>query len=276
MDVPAGEDRPEDGTFEDPLEEEESQGRRKVSRQVKYPSVSKEHWREVDADLNFSDLEWDLQATQGQARPFSTDILESRLKDFRECLPSGRIKVVVWPQDAFGMPWFKDARLPIVCIISSDNKFVVLGGQHSSKALSILREEFLGKQGERGVPVPLTGVKADILHHEATLAVRKLVAGEAQFAQEGVSSIPLSCFAARLLEFKPEKLNLADRQLIESIISKAIACCGYRRPSDPVRYQFQRRASSNSSLLFPRAPFTDNTVVSVDSSGPWVRQQSQP
>jgi hypothetical protein len=128
----------------------------------------------------------------------------------------------------------KDARLQNFISLISDNKFVVLGGQHSSKALSMLREDFLGKQGDRGMPVALTGVKADVLHHESPISVRKLVAGEAQFAQEGVSSIPLSCFAARLLEYKVENMNYGDQLLTEHIITKAIACCGYRRPTDPV------------------------------------------
>ena len=103
MDDPGIGQQKDEDKKEETVDEEDVQGRKKVARAVKYPSVPRQYWREVDADLNFGDLEWDLQATQGQARPFSNDILQARLKDFSECLPSGKIKVVVWPQDAFGM-----------------------------------------------------------------------------------------------------------------------------------------------------------------------------
>ena len=92
-----------------------------------------------------------------------------------------------------------------------------------------LREDWIAERGEAKLPECLRHLRADILFHDVPLAERKLVAGTEQFKQEGFSKIPLSAWAASLLENRPAK-GFSIRQAI----IKAVACCGYRRPEDSV------------------------------------------
>ena len=110
----------------------------------------------------------------------------------------------------------------------ADRKFLVLSGQHSTKAMMILREEYMKERGAEHLPEPMTGVRADVVHHEINVETRKLIAGTEQYKQEGIARIPLSNFAARLLETKADPYGAG---LVKGI-AEAVAKTGFRRPED--------------------------------------------
>ena len=124
--------------------------------------------------------------------------------------------------------WFKDTRLHS-SLLFTDRKFIVLSGQHTTKALMTLRKEWIQERGDAKLPECLRHLRADILFHDVALEHRKLVAGTEQFKQEGFSHIPLSSWATSVLENKP-----VPGYSIRPTIVKAVACCGYRRPEDSV------------------------------------------
>ena len=110
----------------------------------------------------------------------------------------------------------------------------MLSGQHTTKALMTLRDRWITERGAASLPLCLTKLRADILNHDVPLHVRKLVAGTEQFKQEGFSRIPLSEWAARVLDNAPE-----PGYAINKCVATAVACCGYRRPEDTVCLLFK-------------------------------------
>lgn len=83
--------------------EEEDEPLPKDQDPLPYPVVPAALWRDLDYPIPFSALVWDVLGNKGQARPFNPDILQKRISDFKACLPSSQLKIIVWPEDAFGM-----------------------------------------------------------------------------------------------------------------------------------------------------------------------------
>ena len=73
----------------------------------------------------------------------------------------------------------------------------MLGGQHLAKALLERRQELLAQHLDP--PRWLTVVKATVLKAATPIPVREAAAGDAQYAQSGVRSLPLSGWAELLL-----------------------------------------------------------------------------
>ena len=74
-----------------------------LANKVRYPKVDIKWYRSRDQVMSFDDLDFDLEGVHGQARPFSKDILDTRLKEMREALPTGLLKICVWPIDIHGV-----------------------------------------------------------------------------------------------------------------------------------------------------------------------------
>ena len=84
----------------------EAGGKRKSKRmeQVNYPKVPDSVFRSKDTVVGFDNIDFDYSAQQGQARPFSKVTYEQRLQELTEALPTGLVRVTLWPADALGMP----------------------------------------------------------------------------------------------------------------------------------------------------------------------------
>ena len=82
-------------------EDEEEPQRGELS--VAYPAVKEEWYRDRDVELGFEVVDFDLLGVQGQARPFSKQVFEERLREMRTALPVGLLKVTVWPADIHGV-----------------------------------------------------------------------------------------------------------------------------------------------------------------------------
>jgi hypothetical protein len=78
--------------------------------EVLYPKIKDSVWRQKDVIVEFEKLEWDIHATQGQARPFSSETLRERKENMRQAMPSSHIHCILWPSDIHGMQ-SEDARL---------------------------------------------------------------------------------------------------------------------------------------------------------------------
>lgn len=227
-------------------DEEEVTERKKAAKikpemlQAKYPSVAEGIYREKDAEVQLDPdrIIFDVDGSRGQARPFSQATFVQRLAEFRQALPTGPIKVTLWPTDAHGV--FTVARLSIlfIHIFFSDSKFVVLSGQHGTRSLLALRTEWLKKRTEETLPSCLKIIKADILFHGTTVEQRQICAGTEQYRQEGHTGVPLSMWAERLWEWTTRYPG----QALVLGLAEAVVKCGYRRPEDEVCYMYFKDA----------------------------------
>lgn len=92
------------GAEEEEEEKEESEGDDKEEKKkVHYPAVPETAYRERDVIVPFDKIEYDWQASLGQARPMSKTSLDQRLVEMRAALPTSFLKVTLWPSDMHGM-----------------------------------------------------------------------------------------------------------------------------------------------------------------------------
>ena len=98
-----------EGQADEGAEEEEEAQRGEPS--VLYPAVKEEWYRDRDVELGFDVVDFDLLGVQGQARPFSKQVFEERLREMRTALPVGLLKVTVWPADIHGVSSTEEARV---------------------------------------------------------------------------------------------------------------------------------------------------------------------
>ncbi len=102
---------------------------------ISYPKVPEAVFRSKDTVVNFDNIEFDYSATQGQARPFSKPTYEQRLAELTEALPTGLVRVTLWPADPLGMlkKIIEDARLhiPLVPLTQIANSLSSAGNIHA-------------------------------------------------------------------------------------------------------------------------------------------------
>jgi hypothetical protein len=117
-------------------------------------------------------LSFDLLAKYGQPRSLTDAGVKQRLASLRTNPPSQAERALLWePQPA-------------------PDKYIVLGGQHTAKALQLLNAE----AAALGTPVPhhLTVVLAKVLRDTTPLDIRQKLAGAHQAAQGDVIAVPMS------------------------------------------------------------------------------------
>ena len=119
---------------------------------------------------------------------------------------------------------------------------MVLGGQHTCKALQVLRQEHV----EAGTAIPswLQTVVATVLRSDTPVECRRLLAGDHQYRQRMVSDVVLSRWCIALLN-TDEGARMVDR------ITQATHVCGYPRYKTPV-WNYAHLRVNLQFLFLPR------------------------
>jgi hypothetical protein len=140
-------------------------------------------------------LEYDTLARQGQPRALTEEGVAKRLKAIKANKPSAPVRVTVWLHRP------------------DEERYLVLGGQHTCRALRCYRDELTLE----GLPVPdwCSVVDAKVLRTDTDLDTRERLAGDHQCEQATVDDIPLSrtaYFLAKYIREHPEQGVLAAIQ----------------------------------------------------------------
>ena len=214
-----------------------------ADRRVVDYSVPRNFELAEDRPLGLEALEFDSTATSGQIRVAEDSLVEARLRSLRANVPVVPSRVVVWMPRA------------------GAKTFVVLGGQHTVKALLRLREELL----DRGdvVPPAVSTVRAVVLAPETPLHVRQQYAGDHQQQQEAVTAIPLS----RLVYFMYQHV-VVDKMDRYQAMALAVQKTG--RPRPETREALRRMYSHVLTLAESLGPKAEAAVRGLEARGPVV------
>ena len=93
---------------QEPIEEEEEEpeeedvAENKNKEAVLYPKVPEGVYREREALIKFENLDYDWDATMGQARPMQKNTRQERLREMEEAMATTFLRVTVWPSDMHG------------------------------------------------------------------------------------------------------------------------------------------------------------------------------
>ena len=122
--------------------------------------------------INLDELEFDLLAREGQPRKLTEKDVQKRFQALKTNEPTTPVSVLVWLRDP------------------AAEKYMVIGGQHTCKALMMLRDERLRER--RPVPEWCNKVNAKVIRPEVDLDTRERLAGDHQCEQSTVENIPIS------------------------------------------------------------------------------------
>ena len=138
------------------------------------------HERAVD----LATVEFDLALALGQPRRLDDDIVQARLQDLRNAPPVDPLGgFILLPKDVQG------------------KAYVVLGGQHTIRALQLLQDEHLAAR--RRLPPWLKEVHAKVLRYGTEKALCAEWAGWHQHTQSAVATMPLSRWCACYVSLVP-------------------------------------------------------------------------
>ena len=111
--------------------------------------------------------------------------------------------------------------------LPSGTKKIILSGQHSFKAMLILREEDLA--AGRALRAWQQKVRAKVLRHDTPVHLRQLAAGDSQYKQRSYEDLKLSDWGRLLLGPEVKKEGDFDKRM-----ALAIRKCGFERPENMV------------------------------------------
>ena len=156
-------------------------------------------------------MELDVDQSHGQPRP----------------LDAGHVaELVQWLQ---GTPPLRPCTgILLLQLDTAGARFVVLGGQHTVRALQCLREESRGQN--RAIPAWQEHVLADVLHPGTSWAVCRKLAGRHQWLQQGAKPLALHHWAASVLRLRRESPDMGVAELVRS----SVEACGLERPTTEV------------------------------------------
>ena len=105
------------------------------------------------------------------------------------------------------------------------SKKVVIAGQHTVKAITILRDENVNNN--RDLKPWHLKVRAKVLRHDTPLEVRRLAAGDNQFTQRNYNDIKISDWCKLFLDTN-------NNAKMEEHLAMAVRQVGYDRPASAV------------------------------------------
>ena len=205
-----------------------------------YGSSAAQYWLPDQQEVPVEDLLFDEDAREGQIRVLEADSLEKRVQSFRTVEPQTLIDVCLWEADAAGVEFLQCTWVANHSFSSPGSKKVVIAGQHSVKALMILRDERI--KDNKDIKPWMQKVKARVLQYDTPVDVRRQVAGDNQFIQRNVNDVKISDWCRLFLE---SDANLSFMQRLAQAVRQA----GYDRPPTPVCNIFFK--PSNSHFFFP-------------------------
>ena len=182
-------------------EEEEQQEVADLDRELDYGLQSERYILHKSKMIDVSTCVFDLKGTLGQIRSLSDSLVAERVAAMRGNLPEVNPRVLLWMMRA------------------GDEKYVVLGGQHTVRACQLLVEEY-NAHGE--VPPPaICSVQATIVAPTTPLDVRQRMAGNHQLEQTTVRSVAFSRLVGLIHTALTRDMYTDDYALLSAVQKRA-------------------------------------------------------
>ena len=131
-------------------------------------------------------IEFDLTLQHGQIRRLDDQVVATRVAEMRACPPDAPVRGIL-----------------LVALDPQSRTYAALGGQHTVRALQLLAEE--QRNLGRLLPDHLVHVRATTLEFATPKAICQEWAGNHQFRQGAVASMPISAWCSTYLSLLPEE-----------------------------------------------------------------------